>query len=44
MTHLTRRGFGVGAAALIPMLAYGQDAAMPMLGTPLSVITNPLCA
>ena len=44
--HLTRRGFGAGAAALIPALAYGQDAVAqnavgPMLGTPLSVITNP---
>ena len=43
MTHLSRRGFGVGAAALLPTLAYGQaaDAPKPQLGTPLSVITNP---
>src|SRR3984957_20862907 len=42
MTYLTRAGFGAGAAALIPTLAYGQgEAAKPLLGTPLSVITNP---
>src|SRR5207244_2890707 len=39
MSHLNRRLMLAGAAAAVPGLATAQD--KPLLGTPLSVITNP---
>jgi gluconolactonase len=39
MSDLSRRGMIAGAAATMPVIAHAQD--RPLLGTPLSVITNP---